>query len=81
MKWCFVLLALISVSFQSAGGRPVTAGEIKGRLFKRYFSQCLTNPILSHFQFAKHFHQKKPFIVNSIVRASVKTTKALVFLI
>ncbi|CAH3149331.1 unnamed protein product [Porites lobata] len=27
MKWCFVLLALISVSFQSAGGRPVTAGD------------------------------------------------------
>ena len=51
MKWCFVLLALISVSFQSAGGRPVTAGEIKGRLFKRYFSQCLTK------------HHSKPFSV------------------
>ena len=47
MKWCFVLVALISVSFQSAGGRPVTAGETKGRLFKRYLASVQQNSIRS----------------------------------
>ena len=59
MKWCFVLLALISVSFQSAGGRPVTAGEIKGRLFKRYFSQCLTKPHSKPFSVCQTLSSEK----------------------